>query len=411
MRVSFHLRKDKVSKKGSCPVRMLISVNGVSVFKVIKGLSVYPSHWDEKQERVKKNKKNEEYNFYIEYNKKIDYYYFKIQDFFRYVMLNEIPVSKDYIKEQLAKDFKEISVKNDFFSTFEDFIEASKNTKSKNTLKTYTTVFKYLKAYEEYIGTQLSFASIDLKFFEEIRDYSYGHKNIATNYFSKIIGILKTFMKWSLDREIHSNSVFTKFKAKEHEIEVIYLTMDELLMLDNFEFEIDKLDRVRDVFIFGASTGLRYSDLKELKTSNIFEDHINLTIKKTKSLQKIPLNKFSSKVLDKYKDTIFEPIPQISDVNFNKYIKECCKIVGINSGITISRYFGQNRIDVTKPKYELVTSHVMRKTFVTNSLVLGMKEMVIRNITGHKKESSFRRYVKVAEDVKKVEMQNTWDKI
>ncbi|MTI19400.1 site-specific integrase, partial [Fulvivirga sp. RKSG066] len=63
------------------------------------------------------------------------------------------------------------------------------------------------------------------------------------------------------------------------------------------------------------------------------------------------------------------------------------------------------------PKHRLITSHVARKTFVTNSLIFGMKELVVRNITGHKKESSFKKYVKIADDVKKSEMDNTWGKI
>jgi integrase len=59
----------------------------------------------------------------------------------------------------------------------------------------------------------------------------------------------------------------------------------------------------------------------------------------------------------------------------------------------------------------LITSHTARKTFVTNSLVLGMKEMVVRNITGHKDEASFKRYVDIAEDFKQKEMDNTWNKV
>ena len=104
-------------------------------------------------------------------------------------------------------------------------------------------------------------------------------------------------------------------------------------------------------------------------------------------------------------------MPTISSQKFNKYIKECCKFVGIDTPTTITRYIGTRRIDKTVPKHELITSHTARKTFVTNSLILGMKEMVVRNITGHKKEESFRKYVQIAKDFKKQEMDNTWDKM
>lgn len=123
------------------------------------------------------------------------------------------------------------------------------------------------------------------------------------------------------------------------------------------------------------------------------------------------MNKFAKEILKNYKDTIYEPLPIISDVKFNEYIKECCEIARIDTPTSISRWVGKKRIDITKPKYKLITSHTARKTFVTNSLVLGMKEMVVRNISGHKKESSFKRYVKIAEDLKKSEMDNAWNKI
>jgi integrase len=219
-------------------------------------------------------------------------------------------------------------------------------------------------------------------------------------------------MNWTHDKEYHDNLKYKKFKARQDETEIIYLTMEELMKLYNHDFENNRLNEVRDMYVFNSVTGLRISDYKALKPANIKEDHIIITIQKTRvNNTKIPLNKFSKEILKRYKDTIHEPLPIISDQKFNKYIKECCKIVEINTLITKTRYVGQKRIDITVPKYDLITSHTARKTFVTNSLILGMKEMVVRNITGHKKEESFRRYVKIAEDFKRQEMDNTWDKI
>lgn len=300
----------------------------------------------------------------------------------------------------------------DFITGFEEFLNKNKNTKAERTTTAYTTAFNYLKDFQEYTGTKLHFETINIDFFESLRDYSFEIKNIGSNYFSKIITIIKTYMNWALDREYHSNLAFKKFKASENEIEVIYLTMDELLKLYNFEFESKRLEHVKDTYCFGCFTGLRFSDIAQLKASNIFDDHIKLNIKKTKTIDhKIPLNQYSESVLEKYKDTIYEPLPVISSQKFNKYLKECCELAGIDTPTTITRYFGQKRIDKTVPKYELITSHTARKTFVTNSLILGMNQMVVRNITGHKKEDSFRRYVKIADDYKKQEMDNTWNKI
>ena len=119
----------------------------------------------------------------------------------------------------------------------------------------------------------------------------------------------------------------------------------------------------------------------------------------------------AKKILERYRGTVYEPIPRISGQKFNEYIKECCELVGIDELICTTRYIGQRRIDQTRPKHELITSHTARKTFVTNSLILGMNERVLKNITGHKDDASFKRYVDIAENFKQREMSNTWDKI
>lgn len=67
--------------------------------------------------------------------------------------------------------------------------------------------------------------------------------------------------------------------------------------------------------------------------------------------------------------------------------------------------------DVTLPKYELITSYTARKTFATVSLILGMSERFVKSVTGHKRDASFNRYVKIAEQEIKKQMENTWDKL
>lgn len=412
MKVSFHLRKDKVNKDGRCPIRMLISAGGHKVFKVVKGVSVKFSHWDEKKERVKPSRKAEEYNFHIEYNKIIDELESNVKTLFRYIMLNDIPITKEFIANQIKANFKRISISKGFYEAYEEFIEVHKPVRATNTLKSYRTAFNFIKDFQDEKGFEVRFDTLTHDFFEEFQTYAFDKKNTLNNYFAKLIATLKTFLKWAKKKGYHENDVFLEFKASEEEIEVIYLTMDELMDLFNYEFDSIRLEKARDIYCMGCFTGMRFSDLFKLKTSNIFDDHILTTLKKKKTLDhKIPLNNFSRAILEKYQDTIFEPIPKISDVKLNKYIKECCEIVGIDTITTVTRYVGNKVIEKTVPKHELITSHTARKTFVTNSLILGMKEMVVRNLTNHKSEASFKRYVKIAEDFKKTEMDNTWNKL
>lgn len=410
MQLTFVVRSDKQNKDGTLPVRAIITFNGHRIRKNVQGVKVLPKHW--KNQRIKPNLVGEDYNYHLEFNKLLEDFREKVFTVFRYFHLNEIPMDLQLVEEKINdKSFGKNALSPKFFISFQEFIDTNRSTKAHSTIKIYNTVMGFLKQFQKHSNYKLSFDSINIDFNERFRDYCFEERKILNNYYGKLISILKIFMNWSLERGYHNNLKFKKFKRVEDNIEVIYLTMEELKILYDFKFHSKRLSQIRDIYCFGCFTGLRYSDIRQLKQSNIYRDYIKINIVKTKSVdQKIPLNKYSREILGKYKDTIYRPLPIISNQKFNDYIKECCRVAKIDTPITITRYIGQKRIDKTIPKYELITSHTARKTFVTNSLVLGMKEMVVRNITGHKNESSFRRYVEIAEDFKQKEMENTWDK-
>ncbi|MDH6355535.1 integrase [Dysgonomonas sp. PH5-45] len=411
MEVSFYLRKELLNKNGLAPIRMHITFNGQLIKKSIKGVNTKPDQWKDKRMRIRANYKTEEYNFHVEYNQILDDLEERIRDIERYALLNKVELTKEFILDKLEQKQK-INIEHDFFDTFNEYIESQKPISAKNTTKGRITVRNFLKDFSSYTGKQLLLDNIDISFFEEFRKYSYEQKNINNNYFSKIISILKTFMTWASDREYHNNHKYLKFNAPEEEIEVICLTPDELLMLYNFEFESDRLDKTRDLYCFGCFTGLRFSDLRNLAKSSLYKDYLKGNIIKTKNKDHfVPLNKYSIAILDKYKNTPFQPIPIISSQNANKYIKECCKIVGIDTITTITRYKGSVRQDETRPKYGFITMHTGRKTFATVSLILGMGERFVKSITGHKRDSSFRRYVKFSQQDIQKQMENTWDKL
>ena len=98
----------------------------------------------------------------------------------------------------------------------------------------------------------------------------------------------------------------------------------------------------------------------------------------------------------------------ISNQNLNYYIKELCKLIGIDQLIEIVRFFGKKREVKTYPKHDLIHFHTARKTFVTLSLEKGMSAEEVMTISGHEDYKSFARYVKVTENRKKVVMLKAW---
>ena len=230
-------------------------------------------------------------------------------------------------------------------------------------------------------------------------------KKIKNNYFSKIVAILKSFLNWSTEKGYNKNREYEKFKSKSHDVDIIYLTFDELLRLHNHDFGNSRLNHAKDFYCLGCFTGLRFSDLSQLKSANITESHISLSIQKTQTQNHIiKLNNFSKEILDKYKGTIYEPLPNISIQKFNDYIKECCEIVEINQTVTITSYVGTKKLQNTFPKYQLITSHTARKTFITNSLLLGMEPKAIKQIANIKKDEVLNKYMKITEEYTDMQM-------
>ncbi len=190
-------------------------------------------------------------------------------------------------------------------------------------------------------------------------------------------------------------------------MEVIALTNEEFETLFSYDLPKNRLAQIRDVFCFSCATGLRYSDLAQLKREHIKKDEIRLTVTKTKELLSIPLNKFSRPIIEKYSSN-HRPLPIISNQKMNDCLKELCEKVAIDDPVQIVRFRGARREEVVYPKFELISVHTGRKTFCTLSLEKGMSAEEVMKISGHKDYKSFSRYVKITDQRTKLVMNRSW---
>jgi len=186
---------------------------------------------------------------------------------------------------------------------------------------------------------------------------------------------------------------------------VIFLTWEELNKLKNYQIPETKqyLERVRDVFLFCCFTGLRYSDVHNLKKSDIRDGFIEITTVKTAERLIIELNNHSKAILDKYKDVEFEghkALPVISNQKMNDYLKELGELAEINEPVSETYYKGSRRIDTITPKYALLGTHAGRRTFICNALALGIPAQVVMKWTGHSDYKAMKPYIDIADDVK-----------
>jgi integrase len=188
--------------------------------------------------------------------------------------------------------------------------------------------------------------------------------------------------------------------------------------LNDYSFESERLSRVRDLFCFASFTGLRFSDLKELNREHHRENAIVKNHKKTQKIISTSLNEFAKEILSKYSD---EPylLPRISHDKANEYIKECFRVIaktqpekeGFNRLVTKKSVIGNVVEEEVKPLHEAITFHIARKTFITNSIMLGVNIKVLQDMGAPLREKDLRKYLKINDAFKSKVMDETWNKI
>lgn len=285
------------------------------------------------------------------------------------------------------------------------FLESVRASKAHNTFRNTQTAVNHFKNFAG--KRKIQFTDIDRNFIDTFRKHliAEGHLN---NTVSKNLRVFRTFLNWCTQEGYYTGGDI-KIDIKENPIDVIFLTYDEVQHLYNLEIQNPALARVRDVFVFGCFTGMRYSDMAKLRHTDVQANQIKFYITKgghTVS-QTVPLVTQSKEILDRYKGWPTEKaLPVISNQKMNDALKEVAQLAGFDDLVTIAEKQGNGQIiETSYKKYELITCHTSRKSFITVSMMLGMPESVVKSITGHSKNSkAFARYYDIIDSHKHAEM-------
>lgn len=135
----------------------------------------------------------------------------------------------------------------------------------------------------------------------------------------------------------------------------------------------------------------------------MFVNYVLLTTKKDTDTVKIELNKFSKSILDKYRGMSFphnHPLPIISEQRMNEHLKEIGEICGFNSPVRFTYFKGSERIDEVYAKYEKLSTHAGRRTFICNALMLGIAPQIVMKWTGHSDYAAMKPYIEIADKAK-----------
>jgi integrase len=372
------------------------------------GEKIEPKHWDTKKQIIKRT-----YAGHPELNSYLNALKEKIKKRIRLLYVEHDHITYEMIREQITSLFevrKPVDSKKLFFNAYDQFLEARKHERRHRTIQKYETLLEHLKQFEKDKHYTLSFDKINQQFYEKFTAYLMQDLEHSNNTIGKYISSLKTFLHWAVDHSYNTHIDFAKFKVYNDKTDIVVLTEKELMNLYTLDLsDNNSLAKVRDVFLFQCFTGQRFSDIEGLKRDDIKNDSWYLHTYKTKDIIEIPLTPLAKEILNRYKDDD-KPLPVISHQKTNNFIKDVCKEAKLYEPITLVRYRGNERIETKKPKYELITTHTARRTFVTLSLEKGMKADTIMEITGHTSYKTFRKYIKITSKVKHQEMNKFWKK-
>ena len=404
-------KKDGVLIVENVPIRMRVNFASKQI-EFTTGYRIDAAKWDFDKQRVRNGCTNKLKQSASEINASLLGYYTEIQDIFKKFEVEEIMPTPEQIKEvfnALHKPIEEVKPKkstpNAFYKVFDEFVRdcGRQNDWTDSTYEKFAAVKNHLMNFRD----GLTFDFFDEKGLNDYVTYLRDVKEMRNSTIGKQLSFLKWFLRWAFKKGLHQNNAYDSYKPKlkSTQKKIIFLTWEELNKLREFEIPTTKqaLDRVRDVFLFQCFTGLRYSDVFNLRRSDIKGDHIEVTTVKTSDSLIIELNKHSKAILDKYKDVAFEDdkvLPVITNQKMNDYLKELAELAGIDEPVRQTYYRGNERIDEVTPKYALLGTHAGRRTFICNALALGIPPQVVMKWTGHSDYKAMKPYIDIADDIK-----------
>ena len=254
------------------------------------------------------------------------------------------------------------------------------------------------------------------KFYTTFTDYLYKDKDLFDNYVAIVIKCLRTFFNY-LNTELNMGvgDFHKKFYTHSEEIDIVVLTPEQFnYLIYDTELNItlpEHLVKVKDIFIFGCTVALRFSDLIKLKQENVIfynnAYYLKVTSIKTNTNTTIKLPTYAVEILQKYHKLHKTLLPPHS----NAWLNKCFKALGAYLKFTEPMIKYRTKRGVKQPVYknkakkqhytlgDHITTHTMRRTAITNMLRLGMPDQLVRKISGHAANSKeFYRYVEFAQE-------------
>lgn len=376
--ILFYVRDSRIRKDGTAAIEVSLTVNGERSF-FSTGKRVCVQNWDKSRQLVRGNSEEAK-----SINKFLSALKAKI-----YQKEAELLDRGFVITAELLRDAYFDKVESLKEHTLMGILEAH-NAQSRSMLGKTVAKSAYFnfehggKLLQEYIRSKygrndLYLRELNLDFIQGFHAFLLNEKNMQQNTTTKHLKFLKKLLNIAVSNSYISYNPVAAYKVEREPVEIDFLDEDELRRIINFDTPLPRLERARDMFLFGCFTGLSYIDIKTLTPEHFETDGAGrIWIKKrrvkTGVLSRIPLLPIAKMILDKYKggDKLL-PIQDAADVN--KYLKDIVILCGIEKRITF---------------------HTSRHTFATTvTLSNNISLEVVSKMMGHTNTRMTTHYAKL----------------
>jgi integrase len=359
---------------------------------------IVPKYWDFKSQTAKNN-----YRHQIDLNNALSDFKQKLLNLWRE---NRKLTFAEFKKLALEKENP--SQKKTIIDTFGQLLNQHENESDIKTFQKYRQLKELLETFSK--KRVFDFPTLDLSFYDDFKAFLFSQPNrqyknfrlvkdgshyiiepgkglpvpLLDNTVYKLISNLTTFLGWAEDRGHTVHPSYKKWNIIQHTPQPISLTKEELNKLESAILP-ENLAIARDYLVFECRTGQRISDIKRFSLADFHEDRWTFSPKKGNKLNMkrvtVHFDGYCAPALEILKRHNFQ-MPAMAEQKINKYIKDACKVAGIDTPTVRPAYSGAKLIKMIGAKYEFCSSHVGRKTFITLALQHQMSHQTVMDLTG-----------------------------
>ena len=393
----FFVKKSKIKANGTAPIYLRITIDGKPK-EIASKRYIQPDKWDNKLQKVSGS--SDEVKSLNMYLKTLEQ---QVYDAHHTLMKDKTIATASSLKTKLQGTEQRARMLVPIFQEHNNKVETLVGQEfATGTLERYKTSLKHTI---EFLQWKYSVSDIDIKDIDHafITEYEFFLRSVrkcANNTAVKYIKNFKKIIKLCISNGWLDKDPFVNYKAKIREVEREFLSQDEIQTIYEKVFVTERLNQIKDIFVFACFTGLAYIDVKQLTLSNISigidgGKWIFTHRQKTETASRIPLLPIPQELIQKYAEhpqCINENklLPVLSNQKMNSYLKEIADVCGIQKDLTF---------------------HIARHTFATTvTLTNGVPIETVSKMLGHTNIKTTQHYAKILDKKVSDDMQILRDK-